>query len=80
MHDSRNIIRKSASDLALAFGLLPRAKRDGMSALSAICQEAANVAEDEFAPVEQRREHLNTGMMGEADRDTTLPAGKDFTA
>ena len=33
MHQSRAITRKSASNLALAFVLLPRAKRDGMSAL-----------------------------------------------
>lgn len=79
MHDSRGIIRKSASDLALAFVLLPRARRDGMSVLYAFCREAANVADDEFAPVEQRREHLNTGMMGEVDREAPLSAGKDFT-
>jgi len=55
MHDSRNITRKSASNLALAFVLLPRAKRDGMSALYAFCREVDDVADNESTPVEQRR-------------------------
>ena len=33
MHHSRAITRKSASNLALAFVLLPRAKRTDMAAL-----------------------------------------------
>jgi hypothetical protein len=68
MRDSRNLIRNSASDLALALALLPRAKRNGMSALYAFSREAANVADDEFAPVKQRREHLIIGMMGRRTR------------
>jgi phytoene synthase len=58
MQQSRAITRKSASNLALAFVLLPRAKRDGMSALYAFCREVDDVADDESAPVEQRREQL----------------------
>ena len=58
MQHSRAITRKSASNLALAFVLLPRAKRDGMSALYAFCHEVDDVADDESAPVEQRREQL----------------------
>ena len=58
MQDSRTITRKSASNLALAFVLLPRQKRDGMSALYAFCREVDDVADDESAPVEQRRERL----------------------
>jgi len=41
MEESRAITRKSASNLALAFVLLPKAKRDGMSALYAFCREVA---------------------------------------
>ena len=58
MQDSRTITRKSASNLALAFILLPREKRDGMSALYAFCREVDDVADDESVPVTQRREKL----------------------
>jgi phytoene synthase len=59
MQDSRTITRKSASNLALAFVLLPRAKREGMSALYAFCREVDDVADDESLPVEQRRARLS---------------------
>src|SRR3984957_12427955 len=58
MQDSRTITRKSASNLALAFVLLPREKRDGMSALYAFCREVDDVADEESTPVEQRRKQL----------------------
>jgi 15-cis-phytoene synthase len=58
MDTSRNITRKSASNLALAFVLLPREKRDGMSALYAFCREVDDVADEESVPVEQRRQQL----------------------
>jgi len=58
MQDSRTITRKSASNLALAFVLLPREKRDGMSALYAFCREVDDVADDESVPAAQRRERL----------------------
>jgi phytoene synthase len=58
MEDSRTITRKSASNLALAFVLLPKAKRDGMSALYAFCRQVDDVADDESVPVEKRRAAL----------------------
>jgi phytoene synthase len=58
MQESRTITRKSASNLALAFVLLPRAKRDGMSALYAFCREVDDVADEESVPAPQRREQL----------------------
>jgi 15-cis-phytoene synthase len=58
MEESRTITRKSASNLALAFVLLPRAKRDAMSALYAFCREVDDVADEESAPVEKRRQQL----------------------
>jgi phytoene synthase len=58
MQESRTITRKSASNLALAFVLLPRAKRDAMSALYAFCREVDDVADDESVPVTTRREQL----------------------
>ena len=58
MEESRSITRKSASNLALAFVLLPKAKREGMTALYAFCREVDDVADDETVPVEHRRSHL----------------------
>ena len=58
MQESQVITRKSASNLALAFVLLPKAKRDGMSALYAFCREVDDVADNESLPVPQRREQL----------------------
>ncbi|MGO8766709.1 MAG: presqualene diphosphate synthase HpnD [Limisphaerales bacterium] len=58
MQHSRNITKKSASNLALAFVLLPKPKRDAMSALYAFCREVDDVADAESAPVEQRRAGL----------------------
>jgi 15-cis-phytoene synthase len=58
MQESRTITRKSASNLALAFILLPREKRDAMSALYAFCREVDDVADNEAAPVASRREQL----------------------
>lgn len=57
MH-SRAITHKSASNLALAFLLLPRAKRDAMSVLYAFCREVDDIADDESAPAQKRREQL----------------------
>ncbi len=58
MQHSRAITRKSASNLALAFILLPRPKRDAMSALYAFCREVDDVADDESVPAEKRRAQL----------------------
>jgi 15-cis-phytoene synthase len=58
MQHSRAITRKSASNLALAFVLLPRPKRDAMSALYAFCRAVDDVADDESVPGEQRRIQL----------------------
>jgi phytoene synthase len=55
---SETITRKSASNLALAFVLLPPEKRRGMSALYAFCREIDDIADDEGIPVEQRRNDL----------------------
>ena len=57
MH-SHVITRKSASNLALAFLLLPRAKRDAMSALYAFCREVDDITDNESASAEKRREQL----------------------
>jgi len=55
---SRTITRKSASNLALAFVLLPKAKRHAMSALYAFCREVDDVADEETVPLDKRRADL----------------------
>ncbi len=59
MQHSRALTKKSASNLALAFILLPREKRDAMSALYAFCRAVDDVADEDSAPVEKRREQLS---------------------
>ena len=58
MQESQAITKKSASNLALAFVLLPKPKRDAMSALYAFCREVDDVADEESEPVEKRRTQL----------------------
>ena len=58
MHVSQSITRRSASNLALAFVLLPPGKRQQMAALYAFCREVDDVADDESVPVAERRKSL----------------------
>src|SRR5580704_18032715 len=58
MQNSQTITRKSASNFKPAFRLLPREKRDGMSALYAFCREADDVADEDSIPTDRRREQL----------------------
>jgi phytoene synthase len=58
MQACRRITRKSASNLAMAFVLLPPDKREGMSALYAFCREVDDVADEDRIPVDQRRQQL----------------------
>ena len=58
MQVSQTITRKSASNLALAFVLLPKEKRAGMSALYAFCREVDDVADEDAAPTAERRSRL----------------------
>jgi phytoene synthase len=55
---SRALTKKSASNLAPAFILLPREKRDAMSALYAFCRAVDDVADGDCVPAPQRREQL----------------------
>lgn len=59
MEESLAITRRSASNLALAFVLLPRPKRGAMSALYAFCREVDDVADEESVAVAERRRLLN---------------------
>lgn len=58
MQVSESITRKSSSNLALAFVLLPKAKRGEMAALYAFCREVDDVADEESSPVADRRLQL----------------------
>src|ERR1039458_386963 len=58
MQESRAITRKSASNLALAFVLLPKAKRDAMSVLYAFCRQVDDVSDDSAEPIPVRRQRL----------------------
>ncbi len=52
---SEQITQRSASNLALAFIMLPKSRRAGMSALYAFCREVDDVADEESVPVSRRR-------------------------
>lgn len=58
LQQSRALTKKSASNLALAFILLPRPKRDAMAALYAFCRAVDDVADEDAASVEARRSEL----------------------
>jgi len=55
---SQAITRKSASNLALAFVLLPPARRAAMSALYAFCREVDDVTDEDAVAVAERRRGL----------------------
>ena len=55
---SDQITQKSASNLALAFVVLPPHKRAAMSALYAFCREVDDVADEDSVPVPQRHTQL----------------------
>jgi phytoene synthase len=56
--ECEQITRKSASNLAMAFIMLPREKRQGMAALYAFCRSVDDVADEDAKPVGQRRAEL----------------------
>jgi 15-cis-phytoene synthase len=56
---SEQITQRSASNLALAFIVLPRPKRAAMSALYAFCREVDDVADEDSRPVDERRQRLS---------------------
>jgi phytoene synthase len=58
LQHSRALTKKSASNLALAFILLPRERRDAMAALYAFCRAVDDVADEDSAAIEQRRDEL----------------------
>lgn len=56
---SEQITKKSASNLALAFVLLPKDRRDAMASLYAFCREVDDVADEDSIPVKQRQKDLD---------------------
>ena len=55
---SQQVTAKSGSNLAAAFVLLPKAKREAMTALYAFCRKVDDVADDDDIPLAKRREGL----------------------
>lgn len=55
MEQSNAVTQRSASNLALAFALLPREERNAMSALYAFCRAVDDVADEDTQPVPERR-------------------------
>jgi phytoene synthase len=58
MQESQAITRNSASNLALAFILLPPPRRAAMAVLYAFCREVDDVADEDSVPVAERRAGL----------------------
>lgn len=58
MQHSQTITRKSASNLALAFILLPKPRREAMAGLYAFCREVDDIADEDSRPVPDRRADL----------------------
>lgn len=58
MQVGESITRRSASNLAFAFIMLPREKRRHMAPLYAFCREIDDVADNESIPAEKRRKQL----------------------
>ena len=58
LQHSRALTKKSASNLALAFILLPREKRDAMAGLYAFCRAVDDVTDEDAVAPEKRREQL----------------------
>ncbi|MGC8744559.1 MAG: presqualene diphosphate synthase HpnD [Verrucomicrobiia bacterium] len=58
MSYSLTITKKSASNLALAFCALPKEKRLDMCALYAFCRVVDDIADEETAPVSERKTEL----------------------
>lgn len=82
MQVSESITRKSASNLALAFILLPREKRGEMSALYAFCREVDDIADDETIPAVERRRRLAEWRSGVRDacagKEVSLPVLREL--
>ena len=76
MEQSRAITRRSASNLALAFVILPKEKRQAISVLYAFCREVDDVADDESRPIPERRRLLEQWRadVGAACDPTATPA------
>lgn len=84
MQTSEAITRRSGSNLALAFILLPKARRQGMAALYAFCREVDDVADEDSRPVQERadllqewREDIRAACEG---REPRFPVNRELRA
>jgi len=56
---SREIVRRSGSNLAFALAILPKEKREDMGVFYAFCRIVDDIADDLDAPADEKREGLN---------------------
>lgn len=79
---SEQITRKSASNLAAAFIVLPPPRRAAMIALYAFCREVDDVADEEMRPVAERRSALQAWREDVAlaceDREPAFPVNREL--
>ena len=79
---SKSVTKKSASNLALAFVLLPKRKKEAMCALYAFCREVDDVADNEDQPADERRTELETWredlLRAYRGEEPQLPIIKEF--
>lgn len=79
---SDQITRKSGSNLALAFVLLPPEKRAAMSALYAYCRQVDDIADEDSVPVGRRAAELQRWRKETeeacAGREPTLPVLREL--
>ncbi len=79
---SKIVTKKSASNLALAFVLLPKHKQEAMCALYAFCREVDDVADNEEQTAEQKRVELqewrNDLQRAYRDEEPQLPIIKEL--
>lgn len=61
---SRQIVRRSKSNLALALSTLPRARKHDMMTFYAFCRVIDDLADDESTPIEERRSQLADWKQG----------------
>lgn len=79
---SKNVTKKSASNLALAFVLLPKHKKEAMCALYAFCREVDDVADSEEHSIEEKRVELKRWredlQRACQDEEPTIPIIKEL--
>ncbi|MDX1680318.1 MAG: squalene/phytoene synthase family protein [Akkermansiaceae bacterium] len=81
MPDSQEITRKAKSNLAFAFGVLPRPQREAMTSFYAFCRTIDDLADDESVEESRRRAALKAWKHGlEVGFEDPTPLQQEITA